>query len=93
MKCLLCGSNNVKVDFEKLLTSFPPAYECRCQDCGHIGYMSASEIYDMENNETPKEKPNGGMMGWICPKCGRCYSPYATMCTFCNNDMTWEITY
>lgn len=24
--------------------------------------------------------------GWECPKCGRIYSPYTTMCLYCNSD-------
>ena len=24
-----------------------------------------------------------GMQGWICPKCGRVYSPFTQMCLYC----------
>lgn len=26
--------------------------------------------------------------GWICPKCGRVYSPTTPMCFYCNNEPT-----
>lgn len=31
-----------------------------------------------------------GQQGWICPKCGRVYSPYTQMCPYCggNNTLT-----
>lgn len=44
--------------------------------------------YVKEGQSSVIEKPEGlfGMHGWICPKCGRVYSPYTSMCSYCKND-------
>lgn len=46
----------------------------------------ANSVPNVEDKKEPKVENNGGLLGWICPKCGRCYSPFTTMCSFCNND-------
>lgn len=38
----------------------------------------------------------GGNYGWICPKCGRVYSPLTHMCPYCvenNNSIDNGVTY
>lgn len=27
-----------------------------------------------------------GQQGWICPKCGRVFSPYTMMCPYCKKE-------
>lgn len=59
----------------------------------------------MNDFEKDKEKTNlpltsevsgstalfGGSYGWICPKCGRVYSPFTMMCPYCkdNNEVIY----
>ena len=58
-------------------------------------FKTPRDIVDRSGNEELNEKikkqdknkgEGGGLIGWVCPKCGRCYSPFTTMCPFCNNN-------
>ena len=102
IKCKECDSTNIEVNFSSVCLCNPPKYRYKCQDCGKLGFVKCDDVNRSDFNlngvqeiketpNTPKEENNGGMMGWICPKCGRCYSPFVSMCSFCNNG-NWNTT-
>ena len=84
-KCQDCGD-----------VSYVNCDEVNRHDFNYDGY----QIYPRTNNEdlqkfieTTKENNNtGGLSGWICPKCGRCYSPFTSMCSFCGGNNWGTIT-
>lgn len=104
IKCKKCGSSNVKVDFDTAYTSFPLKYGYKCQDCGEMDYISYEELlknlgvgnsFPNNKNVNHSEEIKGSLTGWVCPKCGRCYSPFTSMCTYCSNSdnpITWKVT-
>ena len=71
-----------------------------CRECFYNGHRESNIAfnpqgkkcvhpdYDKEINTT---KPTGGLMGWICPKCGAALSPFVNYCVKCSGN--WEITF
>lgn len=45
------------------------------------------------NNTIEASPLFGGNYGWVCPKCGRVYSPFTHMCPYCVPDSMNNITY
>lgn len=67
----------------------------RVQDCagGQIYYRISEEdalkAIEMARNE---KKSKVGLQGWVCPKCGRVYSPFHDMCNYCMNQNYSQVT-
>ena len=61
---------------------------------GHLCYTVSEEdalkAIEMARYEV-KDKAVG-MQGWVCPKCGRVYSPYISMCSYCGNVDIFRVT-
>lgn len=54
-----------------------------CFKCNMVTEKDALKAVEMARSE--KTNPLVGLQGWICPKCGRVYSPYTSCCSFCGN--------
>ena len=94
--CPKCGGKHTSFNTMCVLTTYPEQYQYICSDCGHrwtgfkaqsIGPMQSWPDLEFENI-TPI-----GQMGWICPKCGRVYSPTTSQCLFCGGTYSPNIVY
>lgn len=94
--CPKCGGKHTAFNKMCVLTSYPEQYQYKCSDCGHrwAGYevQNLSPMQTWPNLEI-KEPECAGQMGWICPKCGRVYSPTTNQCLFCGGTYSPNIVY
>lgn len=90
------GGKHTAFNTMYVLTTYPEQYQYICSDCGHrwtgfkaqsIGPMQSWPDLEFENI-TPI-----GQMGWICPKCGRVYSPSTNQCFHCGGGFSPNIVY
>lgn len=100
LMCPECGSYDTLVDTMGVLTSYPAQYNYKCRKC-HKHWCSSD--YRRQSYPLPPTQlwpdlefeditPNG-QMGWICPKCGRVYSPSTSQCLFCVGTYSPNIVY
>ena len=56
------------------------------------GYNDGIDLAISVLSTLPSAEPShNGLIGWVCPVCGRGLSPYTTVCP-CQNQKGWEIT-
>lgn len=64
---------------EKVYMDYPGGHPCRV-----ITEENALKAIEIAREEK-KAATQNGLQGWVCPKCGRVYSPYTSMCSYCGN--------
>ena len=50
MKCKKCGGH-MTVNYSKVLTSLPPMYEAKCDECGSIDYFYCHECSEITDGD------------------------------------------
>ena len=63
----------------------------KCETCAYN--LNCDHIFCPKEIKTPEPKTEltGGLMGWICPKCGAVMSPFQSCCVKCSGN--WEFTW
>ena len=94
--CPKCGSTHTEIDVSCVLTTYPPQYRYQCLDCKHI-WTGFGESTIGPITSWPDLKPGISVepfnYGWICPKCGRVYSPSTNQCFHCEGGFSPNIVY
>ena len=62
----------------------------------HVKIDREAELHKLQEQynkfiEENQPEPAGGLLGWVCPKCGAALSPFVNYCVKCSGN--WEITF
>ena len=62
----------------------------------HVKIDREAELHKLQEQynkfiEDNQPEPAGGLLGWVCPKCGAALSPFVNYCVKCSGN--WEITF
>lgn len=91
--CPKCGSFHTQKNAAICLTTYPCQYHFRCVSCSHTWtdyeYFDKGLTYQPQPGDFNPHKE----YGWICPKCGRVYSPSTSQCFHCGGGFSPNIVY
>ena len=94
--CPKCGGKHTAFNQLCVLTTYPEQYQYKCCSCGHTWTgFKANSLGSMQSwpNLEYEDVTPVGKMGWICPKCGRVYSPSTSQCLYCGGGYQPNIVY
>ena len=91
--CPKCGSFHTQKNIAVCLTTYPCQFPFKCKHCSHE--WTDHEWYDggLSYQPKPDDLNPHKEYGWICPKCGRVYSPSTSQCFHCGGGLSPNIVY
>ena len=91
--CPKCGSFHTQKNIILCLTTYPCQYHFRCVTCSHT--WTDYESFESGPAHPPQPEDINPLReyGWICPKCGRVYSPSTSQCFHCGGGFSPNFIY